>query len=270
VSFAVESKCKSETMEAEFNILVVYLIILLLLLFASVCFLFVYSGLLSPIDIGTRRPPFGILRIAYKFARGPYKNAGHLFTEAHSLIPQLKTIGVYYDDPQQVDPTDLRYCVGVVLPDDKTLADEHLKTLSNHGFKETILPAVEHAVITKFPFNNTISIFIGVARVYPKLAEYIQTEKLCAHPMVEIYDKDHIIFMAPLSRQDEFYVEETQEPELGSADNLEESETHNSDSEAVDSTVTEDDNVLHEESLNNGPINDSDDSSGSSFEELQH
>jgi len=257
-------------MEAEFNILVVYLIILLLLLFASVCFLFVYSGLLSPIDIGTRRPPFGILRIAYKFARGPYKNAGHLFTEAHSLIPQLKTIGVYYDDPQQVDPTDLRYCVGVVLPDDKTLADEHLKTLSNHGFKETILPAVEHAVITKFPFNNTISIFIGVARVYPKLAEYIQTEKLCAHPMVEIYDKDHIIFMAPLSRQDEFYVEETQEPELGSADNLEESETHNSDSEAVDSTVTEDDNVLHEESLNNGPINDSDDSSGSSFEELQH
>jgi len=88
--------------------------------------------------------------------------------------------------------------------------------------------------------------------------------------MVEIYDKDHIIFMAPLSRQDEFYVEETQEPELGSADNLEESETHNSDSEAVDSTVTEDDNVLHEESLNNGPINDSDDSSGSSFEELQH
>lgn len=89
-------------MEAEFNILVVYLIILLLLLFASVCFLFVYSGLLSPIDIGTRRPPFGILRIAYKFARGPYKNAGHLFTEAHSLIPQLKTIGVYYDDPQQV------------------------------------------------------------------------------------------------------------------------------------------------------------------------
>ena len=44
--------------------------------------------------------------------------------------------------------------------------------------------------------------------------------------MVEIYEKDQIIFMAPLSKQDEFYVEETQEPEMSSADNLEESETH--------------------------------------------
>jgi len=246
------------------------MIILLILLFASIGFLFIYSGLLTPIDIGTRPPPFGILRIAYKFARGPYKNAGHLFTAAHSLIPELKTIGIYYDDPQQVDPTDLRYCVGVILPENKAVADEHMKTLSAHGFKENFLPAVEHAVITKFPFNNTISIFIGVARVYPRLAEYIQTEKLCAHPMVEIYDEDHIIFMAPLSRQDEFYVEETQDPEISSADNLEESEAHNSDSEAVESTLTEDDNIPQEELLNNGPVNESDDSSGSSFEELQH
>ena len=43
--------------------------------------------------------------------------------------------------------------------------------------------------------------------------------------MVEIYDQNQIVFMAPLSRQDEFYVEETQEPEMSSADNLDESET---------------------------------------------
>ena len=89
-------------MEADPN-LVLYFIILLILFFVSICFLFVYSGLLTPIDIGTRRPPFGSLHVAYKFARGPYKNAGHLFTEAHSLVPKLKTIGIYYDDPQQVN-----------------------------------------------------------------------------------------------------------------------------------------------------------------------
>lgn len=254
-------------MEAEANNLVIYLIVLLIVFFASVCFLFVYSGLFSPIDIGTRRPPFGILNIAYKFARGPYKNAGHLFTEAHSLIPELKTIGIYYDDPQQVDPSDLRYCVGVVLPDDEAMSQEHMETLSQHGFKKASFPAVEHAVIAKFPFNNTISIFIGVARVYPRLAEYIQTEKLCAHPMVEIYDQNQIVFMAPLSRQDEFYVEETQEPEMSSADNLDESETQNSDSDGVDDNV---EGVEHVEPLNNGPIGDNDDCSDSSFEELQH
>lgn len=256
-------------MEAEDNNLVICLIVLLILFFATVCFFLVYSGLLSPIDIGTKRPPFGILNIAYKFARGPYKNAGHLFTEAHSLIPELKTIGIYYDDPQQVDPADLRYCVGLILPEDKSMSQAYMKTLSQHGFKEISFPAVEHAVVTKFPFYNTISIFIGVARVYPRLAEYIQTEKLCAHPMVEIYDVDQIIFMAPLSRQEEFYVKETQEPEIGSADSLDESETHNSDSDAAEATLTEEDNNEHANQLNNGPIDD-DDSSGSSFEELGH
>ena len=52
-----------------------------------------------------------------------------------------------------------------------------------------------------------------------------QTQKLCAHPMIEIYDKEEIIFMSPLARQDEFYVEETQEQELSSASNLDDSET---------------------------------------------
>ncbi len=41
--------------------------------------------------------------------------------------------------------------------------------------------------------------------------------------MIEIYEKDQIVFMAPLSRQDEFYVEETQEADLTSS-TLEESE----------------------------------------------
>ena len=70
----------------------------------------------------------------------------------------------------------------------------------DHGFKEITFPAVDHAVLSSFPFSNTLSIFIGVARVYPKLAEYIHVNKLCAHPMIEIYDNNNIFFMAPLSR----------------------------------------------------------------------
>jgi len=99
-------------MEAELsNDLVFYLILLLLAFFISIAYLFVYSGLFSPIEIRTQKPQFGSLHVAYKFARGAYKNAGHLFTEAHSLIPELKTIGVYYDDPQQVLKNIKRKCV---------------------------------------------------------------------------------------------------------------------------------------------------------------
>lgn len=82
--------------------LLYYLIALLALLFLSVGYFFVYSGLFATIDVKAQRPTFGNLRIAYKFARGPYKNAGHLFTEAHSIAPDLKALGIYYDDPQQV------------------------------------------------------------------------------------------------------------------------------------------------------------------------
>lgn len=89
-------------MDSESNDLVFYLIFLLILFFISVCYFLVHSGLFAPVEIRAQRPSFGSLRVAYKFARGPYKNAGHLFTEAHSLIPELKTIGIYYDDPQQV------------------------------------------------------------------------------------------------------------------------------------------------------------------------
>lgn len=195
-------------MEVESNDLVYLLIFLLILFFISVCYFLVQSGLLAPVEIRAQRPPFGTLHIAYKFARGPYKNAGHLFTEAHTLVPELKTIGIYYDDPEQVnnsfptlmpvvivsnqiithgndsillknlqvnDPSELRYCVGVILSEGETKPDESIvKSYLAHGFKEAVLPPADHAIVTSFPFNNTVSIFIGVARVYPKLAEYIR------------------------------------------------------------------------------------------------
>lgn len=48
------------------------------------------------------RPDIGEIQIAYKFAQGPYKDSGMLFTEVHTLLPLYRTIGVYYDDPNTV------------------------------------------------------------------------------------------------------------------------------------------------------------------------
>ena len=84
-------------MDTESNDLVFYLIFLLIALFFSICYFFVYSGLLAPVEIRAERPLFGNLQlhVVYKFAKGPNKNA-------HSLTPEYKTIGIYYHDPQQV------------------------------------------------------------------------------------------------------------------------------------------------------------------------
>lgn len=107
--------------------------------------------------------------------------------------------------------------------------------------------------------------------------------------MIEIYDSDKIVFMAPLSRQDEFYVDETQEAELTSS-TLEESDNQGDKDETnsfpktrrlrknpilIDSEQGPEPNHSEQENGTerlgmNGPMEESEDSSGSSFEELNH
>lgn len=192
-------------------IVVLILLVLTLLGFLSYC------GLFAPIDIKAEKPPFKELQVAYKFCRGSYKNSGALFTEVHSIAPSLKCIGVYYDDPNEVEPLRLRYLVGVVLNDtDQPAAKEVKEQLEAEGFKTASFPAVDHAVTTVFPFRGSVSVMIAMARVYPKLREYIKEKLLCARPMMEIYEDNRVLFVCPLAKQDEFYVEEaTEEPEEG-------------------------------------------------------
>lgn len=192
-------------------IVVLILLVLTLLGFLSYC------GLFAPIDIKAEKPPFKELQVAYKFCRGSYKNSGALFTEVHSIAPSLKCIGVYYDDPTEVEPLRLRYLVGVVLNDtEQPAAPEVKEQLEAEGFKTACFPAVDHAVTTVFPFRGSVSVMIAVARVYPKLREYIKEKLLCARPLMEIYEDDRVLFVCPLAKQDEFYVEEaTEEPEEG-------------------------------------------------------
>ncbi|KAK2705328.1 hypothetical protein QYM36_017389 [Artemia franciscana] len=155
--------------------LVFYFIFLVLCLIATVGGYFVYSGLLYAVNVETKQKVLKNFRVAYKFARGPYKECGHLFTEAHSVAPNLKTFAIYYDNPQQVAPHSLRYCVGSVLSDDPQAPknEELMKDFEKYGFKEVTFPEMEYAVCTTFPFNGTLSLFLATIKVYPKLTEYI-------------------------------------------------------------------------------------------------
>lgn len=203
-------------METDVALLLGIIVVLIFLVLTLLGFLS-YCGLFAPIDIKAEKPPFKELQVAYKFCRGSYKNSGALFTEVHSIAPSLKCIGVYYDDPNEVEPLRLRYLVGVVLNDtDQPAAKEVKEQLEAEGFKTASFPAVDHAVTTVFPFRGSVSVMIAMARVYPKLREYIKEKLLCARPMMEIYEDNRVLFVCPLAKQDEFYVEEaTEEPEEG-------------------------------------------------------
>ncbi|MDR0874503.1 MAG: hypothetical protein LBN27_13735, partial [Prevotellaceae bacterium] len=43
-------------------------------------------------------------------------------------------------------------------------------------------------VVTEFPFKGGMSIMVGLMKVYPALAKYIESQNLKDSPIMEIYD----------------------------------------------------------------------------------
>ncbi|KFM73298.1 Testis-expressed sequence 264 protein, partial [Stegodyphus mimosarum] len=76
------------------------------------------------------------------------------------------------------------------------------------GFQITKFPSVEYVVYADFPHTNFLSVLIAVHRVIPAFREYIQEKKLQAYPLIEICDGLLITYLAPLSKQSEFFVYE--------------------------------------------------------------
>lgn len=234
------------------------ILILLLLLLTTVLAYAVYSGLFLEIEVKSCRPDFQSLTVAYKFAQGVYRESSELFTEAHVLAPDLHCIGIYYDDPRKDSPTGLRYIVGVIVNDGKLSADkETLDRLTKEGYACATFPAVDYVVTTTFPFKGTLSIMIAIARVYPVLAQYIKEHKLCAYPFIEIYADEKIHFIAPLAKQDEFYVDEAKDV------HSKENEDENIEELSQNASICSEEDKCPE----NKAKNDSEDST-SSFEEL--
>lgn len=205
----------------EITLILVAIFVLFLLLCFSISALLYTCGLLSSVDVGTGAPPIKDVVVAYKFAKGPYKYAGDLFNEVARVMPDFTPIGIYYDDPKEVPSDKLRYAVGGIISEGKVKIEKDLiKQLESEGFKLVFLPEVSHCVNSSFPYVNTLSILVAVWKVYPCLGRYIQERKLCAYPMLEVYQKDTIQFMAPLSKQDDFFVEEAKQADSSRDDSL--------------------------------------------------
>ncbi len=121
-------------------------------------------------------------------------------------------LAIYQISVQAIPETDLRFAVGPILstgPESPALPSE-MEIMTSHGFRIAHLPKPTYVVSALFPFRTTLSINIAIFRVYPKMRQYITQRNLCAYPALEIYRDDTIEFFMPLSRQDEFFVQEFQ------------------------------------------------------------
>ena len=191
---------------------------LLLCLFLTIFLYLAFSGLFTPITVSTLEPDTGPITLAYKTLVGPYKEAGELYTESYCLLPHRKQLGIYYDDPEGTPPAELRCAVGPVLAQGgEAPVKEEMEKMKENGFRIVHLPDPSFVVTATFPFATTFSIYIAIYRVYPKLRDYIAERRLCAYPAMELYSDSSIVFMMPLSRQDEFFVAEFQEDQVSIA-----------------------------------------------------
>jgi len=191
---------------------------LLFCLLLTIFLYFAFSGLFTTITVSTLEPDTGPITLAYKTLVGPYKEAGELYTESYCLLPHRRQLGIYYDDPEGTPPAELRCAVGPVLAQGgEAPVKEEMEKMRENGFRIVHLPDPSYVVTATFPFATTFSIYLAIYRVYPKLRDYIAERRLCAYPALELYSDSSIVFMMPLSRQDEFFVAEFQEDEVSIA-----------------------------------------------------
>jgi len=178
----------------------------------------VVSGLLARVHVNTSETKYGPMVIAYKSRIGPYKGAGDLFKDCYCLLPNREQIGLYYDDPESVPAPELRCAVGPILSNGEELPNrEEMELMRSHGFKIFHVPKANFVVSAVFPFRTSFSILIAISRVYPKLRQYIAQRNLCAYPAIEIYTDREIWFIMPLSKQEEYFVQEFQEEDISVA-----------------------------------------------------
>jgi effector-binding domain-containing protein len=184
--------CREEVMKLIASVLGVLIILIVVTLS--------YYGLFSGISIAEKE--MGGFWLLYEKHIGDYKEVGQVMDKMYArllgedAIEATRGFGLYYDDPKKVKKENLRSVVGCIL--DKQ--DENRIDYLKKNYKIKYYPASK-SVVAEFPFKGTLSIFLGIFKVYPRLAEYITQHNYPPGPIMEIYDtpNETIFYVASIA-----------------------------------------------------------------------
>jgi hypothetical protein len=128
--------------------------------------------------------------IAYLEFKGNYKQSANYMDRVYELLRdeyQISTtqgIGIYYDKPGDVPEDQLRAEAGCIITADDA------KRIS--GQSELMVRQLETnaSIVTQFPYKGTLSVMLGIFKVYPAMENYLETNNLPqTGPVIEIYDE---------------------------------------------------------------------------------
>ncbi len=181
------------------SIVIVFVVIVLLATLAR-------YGLFSSVSVTEKE--VGPLLLVYKKHIGDYKNVAPVMDEIYydlkdnHAIETTKGFGLYYDNPREVEKDKLRSIVGCIV-EGKSIED---LTALNHQYGIREYPSSK-SIVAEFPYKGTLSVMLGIFKVYPKLSAYIDENRYPKTPILEIYDQPNmkIEYIASVDLSDEVF-----------------------------------------------------------------
>ena len=160
---------------------------LFIILISTVAFLAYYLGVFDSVNPKVEAN-FKDIKLIGKCYTGDYTKCGDKFTETLFKFPKLSTIGIYLDDPNQIDDVKkLRYIVGSIIEENKNSKKPLL--LAEDGFKEFEISGLKECVRCSMTYTDTISIVMKLKNAYSAISSYLAQKMLLKDlgVMIEIY-----------------------------------------------------------------------------------
>ena len=169
------------------KILKTLLTAIVILAVAGIIFYGYYGGF-KKVDVGISASGGEIL--VYEKMRGDYRQSAEVMDKIYNnllnedSIETFKGFGIYYDNPREVEKSELRSDVGCILEN----AD--IARMSELEEKYSIKTFPEKEYITaEFPYKGKASVIVSLIKVYPELNKFaIENGYSEEGAVMEIYD----------------------------------------------------------------------------------
>jgi len=164
--------------------ILLFIIVAVLAIFTAV---YAYYGGFT--KIAFEQAELGGETIVWEEMIGNYKNSPVVMDKVYNSlltdfnISTTRGFGIYYDNPQVVDPDNCRSDLGCIVDniDSTTLSAIEAK------FKVNKLE-LQKCVVAVFPYKGQMSVVVGLTKVYPALNKYLQENNIANGQVMEIYD----------------------------------------------------------------------------------
>jgi len=180
-------------------------LIALLVILIGVAGIFAYYGAFAKIEVKTQTIEdtyfvYGVHIGEYSKVKEPMDKLYNKLLNEEKL-QTTKGLGIYYDNPQNVESSKLRTVYGCVV-DTKDIG--RIETLKTKGYKVGLIKKSK-VVTAEFPFNGQLSIIMGIFRVYPELDKYQKANTIPGKPIIELYDMPNkkITYIVPYEIPDD-------------------------------------------------------------------